>query len=334
MDFDKVIFLKKFNVHYNQVITIKDLEKLRIHYLGKKGIVVTQIKKIQYVPLLERKKIGIIFNDIKKYIINKIALKKKKIQLLNIQNKIQLKKQDFSLPGRRKNIGALHPITNMIYYIESIFVRLGFKIIHNGFEIEDTYHNFDALNIPNYHPARQNQDTFWFDTNRLLRTQTSNMQIHEIKKKELPIKILVPGKVYRKDYDYTHSPMFHQVEGLIIDKNINFTNLKWIINYFLDFLFNKKMKIRFRCSYFPFTILSAEVDIMHTNNNWLEILGCGMVHPEILNRFNIDSKKYSGLAFGIGIERIIMLYYGIDDLRLFLKNDLKFLQQFKRSRYY
>ncbi|MDE5285515.1 MAG: phenylalanine--tRNA ligase subunit alpha, partial [Buchnera aphidicola] len=188
---------------------------------------------------------------------------------------------------------------------------------------------FDALNISQDHPSREGHDTFWFDSNRLLRTQTSSMQIRVMKKKEPPIRLLVPGKVYRNDYDSTHTPMFHQIEGLIVDKNMSFAHLKWIIYYFLYYFFGNKISIRFRPSYFPFTVLSAEVDIVHSDGKFLEVLGCGMVHPKILKNLNIDTSIYSACAFGIGIERLTMLRYGVLDIRSFFENDIRFLKQFK-----
>ncbi|CAL4319087.1 phenylalanine--tRNA ligase subunit alpha [Buchnera aphidicola] len=334
MIFNKSKFLSFFNVELKKIKNIQDLERLRVKYLGKQGIIVVEIKKIKYLQLSDRKHIGKMINDIKNMINKNIINKKLQLDKYKIKKNIDIDKIDVSLPGRRKNIGTMHPITKVIYQIESIFCNLGFNIINKNLEIENQYYNFDALNIPIFHPARNIQDTFWFDSNRLLRTQTSNMQIHEIEKKILPIKIIIPGKVYRRDYDQTHSPMFHQVEGLVIDKNITFSNLKWVIVNFLNIFFNQHMKIRFRSSYFPFTVLSSEVDIMSNKNNWLEVLGCGMVHPNILHRFGIDTDVYSGFAFGLGVERMVMLYYGINDLRVLLKNDLKFLQQFKRSRYF
>ncbi|MBZ2279389.1 phenylalanine--tRNA ligase subunit alpha, partial [Buchnera aphidicola] len=205
---------------------------------------------------------------------------------------------------------SIHPIIQTINDIKKFFSRLGFIIVY-GPEIEDEYHNFDALNISKNHPSRDSHDTFWFDSKRLLRTQTSSMQIRVMKKEKPPIRLLVPGKVYRNDYDSTHTPMFHQIEGLIVDKNINFSNLKWIIDCFLQYFFDKKISIRFRPSYFPFTVLSAEVDILDAHGKFLEILGCGMVHPKILHNININAHVYSACAFGIGIERITMLRYGI-----------------------
>jgi phenylalanyl-tRNA synthetase alpha chain len=232
------------------------------------------------------------------------------------------------LPGRYKENGVIHPINHSINYIKNFFSKLGFESI-SGFEIEDEYHNFDALNIPKDHPARNNNDTFWFDEHRLLRTQTSSMQIRIMKEEKPPIRFIFPGKVYRNDYDSTHTPMFHQVEGLIVEKNINFSNLKWIIYNFLHDFFDKNISIRFRPSYFPFTTPSAEVDIITNVGQSLEVLGCGMVHPSVLKNVNIDCNFYSACAFGIGIERITMLRYGISDLRSFFENDIRFIKQFK-----
>ncbi|QCI25894.1 phenylalanine--tRNA ligase subunit alpha [Buchnera aphidicola] len=332
--FNEIQFLKDFHIQLNNIRVEKELEDLRIKYLGKKGLITAYIHNSRMLELDERKNFCRKINKIKKEIM--LILNEKKIYFQNkyIQKNIDLQKIDISLPGSRNKIGCMHPITTTIYYIESIFTQLGFEIITDSLEIENEYYNFSALNIPIFHPARDRKDTFWFNSNILLRTQTSNMQIHVIEKRNLPIKIIVPGKVYRKDYDQTHSPMFHQIEGLIIDQNINFANLKWIISNFLKIFFNEYVKIRFRSSYFPFTVLSAEVDIMRDDNTWLEILGCGMVHPNILQRFDIDTTKYSGIAFGIGVERILMLNYRINDLRTFTRNDLRFLKQFKQGRYF
>ncbi|CAL4318922.1 Phenylalanine--tRNA ligase alpha subunit [Buchnera aphidicola (Pterocallis alni)] len=333
-NFDTIKYINKFRLELNKVNSIQELEILRIQYLGKKGFILSHIKKLPNLCIIDRKSIGQKINYLKCYIQD--AINKKKIEFKNIyiKKKIVSEKLDISLPGKRNDIGSMHPINSMINYIKNFFHTLGFTIIINELEIENQYYNFDSLNIPVYHPSRNSQDTFWFDSNNLLRTQTSNMQIHEIKKHQLPIKIIVPGKVYRKDYDQTHSPMFHQIEGLVIDKHVNFSNLKWIINSFLYSFFGQNIQTRFRASYFPFTILSSEVDVMSNNNVWLEILGCGLVHPDILKRFNINHKIYSGLAFGVGVERLVMLYYGLKDLRLFYKNDLSFLKQFNRSRYF
>ncbi|QCI17539.1 phenylalanine--tRNA ligase subunit alpha [Buchnera aphidicola (Acyrthosiphon lactucae)] len=307
---------------------IEELDEIRIKYLGKKGIFTSYIKNLKNFSFEEKKKYSIIINKKKQEIISLIHQKKQKLTELILEKRIKEETIDVSLPGRRTEYGSLHPITHTINYIKNFFLMLGFQSV-NGLEIEDEYHNFDALNISKNHPARDSHDTFWFNDNRLLRTQTSSMQIRIMKKEKPPIRFIFPGKVYRNDYDTTHTPMFHQIEGLIVDENINFSNLKWIIYKFLYHFFGKKVSIKFRPSYFPFTVLSAEVDIINNNGKPLEILGCGMVHPEVLKNVNIDSKRYSACAFGIGIERIIMLRYGISDIRYFFENDMRFLNQFK-----
>ncbi|ACL29949.1 phenylalanine--tRNA ligase subunit alpha [Buchnera aphidicola str. APS (Acyrthosiphon pisum)] len=307
---------------------ISELDKIRIKYLGKKGVLTAFMKKLKDFSYEDKKKHSIIINKKKQEIISKINIKKQKLSVYILEQRIKSETIDISLPGRRTEHGGFHPITNTIDYIKNFFLKLGFQSI-NSPEIEDEYHNFDALNISKYHPARDSHDTFWFDRNRLLRTQTSSMQIRIMKQEKPPIRFIFPGKVYRNDYDITHTPMFHQIEGLIVDKNINFSNLKWIIYKFLYDFFGKEVLIKFRPSYFPFTVPSAEVDIIDHNGKSLEILGCGMVHPNVLKNVNIDSKIYSACAFGLGIERIAMLRYGITDIRSFFENDIRFLKQFK-----
>ncbi|ANF16934.1 phenylalanyl-tRNA synthetase [Buchnera aphidicola (Schlechtendalia chinensis)] len=325
--FNSLKCIKSITLEIQKTRTLDELELLRVKYLGKNGYIPQQMLVLKST-FLKKKKFGVILNKLKTDLLTEIDSHKKKLELCNIN--IFEKKEfiDTSMHGRRSNIGTLHPITTMINKIENFFLKLGFKIVQ-GHEIDDEYHNFDALNISKNHPSRTDHDTFWFDSNRLLRTQTSNMQIRSMKEMSLPIKIIVPGKVYRNDHDTTHTPMFHQVEGLLIDRNVNFSNLKWIIESFLGCFFNNSLKIRFRPSYFPFTFLSSEVDILEKNNRWLEILGCGMVHPNVLKNVGIDSKIYSGYAFGLGVERISMLHHGISDIRIFFENDLKFLKQFK-----
>ncbi|AHG60241.1 phenylalanine--tRNA ligase subunit alpha [Buchnera aphidicola] len=307
---------------------IKELEQIRIKYLGKKSIFNTYMRSIKDCSFQEKKKYSMIINEIKKDIFYKIDEKNKILNKVLLNKRIKAEKIDISLPGRRTEYGVLHPITHTINDIKIFFSKLGFQAI-NSPEIEDEYHNFDALNIPKNHPARDSHDTFWFDNNRLLRTQTSSMQIRIMKKEKPPMRFIFPGKVYRNDYDITHTPMFHQIEGLIVDRNINFSNLKWMIYNFLYNFFGKNISIKFRPSYFPFTVLSAEVDIINDHSEALEILGCGMVHPKVLKNVNIDSTLYSACAFGIGIERLAMIRYGISDLRSFFENDIKFLKQFK-----
>ncbi|MXP56332.1 phenylalanine--tRNA ligase subunit alpha [Pantoea sp. Mhis] len=307
---------------------INSLEALRIKFLGKKGHLTLQMKMVHKLPSEERPKIGAIINTAKQQIQNYINSRKYELENTELNARLSKETIDISLPGRRIENGCLHPITRTIDRIETFFIELGFNIVC-GPEIEDNYHNFDALNIPKYHPARTKHDTFWFDTNRLLRTQMSSVQIRTMKHQSPPIRIIASGRVYRNDYDQTHSPMFHQMEGLFIDKYINFSNLKWILYDLLNTFFEKNVQIRFRSSYFPFTEPSAEVDILDQNEQWLEVLGCGMVHPTVLHNVGIDSEIYSGFAFGIGIERLTMLRYSINDLRVLFENDLRFLRQFK-----
>ncbi len=310
--------------------TIKELNEIRVKYLGKKGILTSFMKNLKNYSYEEKKQYSLTINQIKQKIIVLINQKNKELNIIILNDRIQKEAIDISLPGRRTESGSFHPVTHTINYIKKFFLKIGFQSV-NGPEIEDEYHNFDALNIPKDHPARDNHDTFWFDKNRLLRTQTSSMQIRIMKTEKPPIRLIFPGKVYRNDYDSTHTPMFHQIEGLIVEKNISFANLKWIIYSFLYNFFGKKISIKFRPSYFPFTILSAEVDIINKYGQSLEILGCGMVHPQVLKNVNIDSNLYSACAFGIGIERITMLYYEISDLRYFFENDIRFLKQFKHN---
>nr|WP_261979199.1 phenylalanine--tRNA ligase subunit alpha [Buchnera aphidicola] len=320
--------MESVKLEIKSIKTLKELDTFRIKYLGKKGYISSKMIQLRNVSLKKRKEISSILNRFKTNLKSNINEYKQELEKQTFCKVLEKDSIDVSLVGRRNSIGTLHPVTRMIDDIENFFLKLGFGIVR-GQEIDDDYHNFDALNISKNHPSRTDHDTFWFDSNRLLRTQTSNMQIRSMIKMKLPIKIIVPGKVYRNDYDSTHTPMFHQIEGLVIDKNINFSNLKWIIELFLNYFFYKNINIRFRPSYFPFTFLSSEVDILGDNNKWLEILGCGMVHPNVLNNVNIDSEIYSGYAFGLGVERIVMLRYGISDIRIFFENDLKFLKQFK-----
>ncbi|QCI23158.1 phenylalanine--tRNA ligase subunit alpha [Buchnera aphidicola] len=325
---DFLELMESVKLEIKSIKTLKELDTFRIKYLGKKGYISSKMIQLRNVSLKKRKEISSILNRFKTNLKSNINEYKQELEKQTFCKVLEKDSIDVSLVGRRNSIGTLHPVTRMIDDIENFFLKLGFGIVR-GQEIDDDYHNFDALNISKNHPSRTDHDTFWFDSNRLLRTQTSNMQIRSMIKMKLPIKIIVPGKVYRNDYDSTHTPMFHQIEGLVIDKNINFSNLKWIIELFLNYFFYKNINIRFRPSYFPFTFLSSEVDILGDNNKWLEILGCGMVHPNVLNNVNIDSEIYSGYAFGLGVERIVMLRYGISDIRIFFENDLKFLKQFK-----
>jgi phenylalanyl-tRNA synthetase alpha chain len=234
-----------------------------------------------------------------------------------------------TLPGRGEGMGGLHPVTRTMRRMETIFRQAGFGV-HTGPEIEDEFHNFEALNIPEHHPARAMHDTFYFGDGRLLRTHTSPVQIRSMKRQGAPIRLIAPGRVYRCDSDQTHSPMFHQVEGLVVDRDVSFANLKAVLHDFLECFFERKVRLRFRPSYFPFTEPSAEVDV-EWGDGWLEILGCGMVHPRVLEFGGIDPEEFTGYAFGMGVERLAMLRYGVNDLRLFFENDLRFLRQFNQG---
>ena len=270
-----------------------------------------------------------------------LALKERQTLLENAALDQQLAREgvDVTLPGRRRTVGGLHPVTRTLQRIESFFANMGFQVVE-GPEIEDDYHNFEALNIPSHHPARAMHDTFYFDASTLLRTHTSPVQVRVMEQGGAPYRIICPGRVYRCDSDLTHTPMFHQVEGLLVDTNISFADLKGMLAIFLRDFFEKELDVRFRPSYFPFTEPSAEVDIQcvmcngkgcrvckHTG--WLEVLGCGMVHPKVFEHVGVDTEKFTGFAFGMGVERLTMLRYGVNDLRLFFENDLKFLRQFR-----
>ncbi|UDG81519.1 Phenylalanine--tRNA ligase alpha subunit [Candidatus Profftia lariciata] len=307
---------------------ITTLNQVRIAYMGKKGSLTLLAKSLHTLPEKDRPAIGVIINKAKKEIQNILSIRKSALELLELNVHLSQDIIDVSLPGRRMEHGGLHPITRTIERLETFFYELGFTI-ETGPEIEDSYYNFDALNIPSYHPARTDHDTFWFDATRLLRTQTSGIQIRTLEKKRPPIRIIASGRVYRNDYDHTHTPMFHQMEGLIIDQNINLSNMKGTLYNCLYNFFEEDLKIRFRPSYFPFTEPSAEIDVICANDKWLEILGCGMVHPKVLRNVGINPDLYSGFAFGMGIERLTMLRYNITDLRAYFENDLNFLKQFR-----
>ncbi|MDT9587129.1 MAG: phenylalanine--tRNA ligase subunit alpha [Candidatus Arsenophonus melophagi] len=304
------------------------LDEVRIEFLGKKGYLTLWMSKLRDLPAAQRPKAGAFFNHAKKEVQNLLKIRKEQLEDEIFNALLATEKIDISLPGRQSENGSLHPITRTINRIEEFFSTIGFSVV-SGPEIEDKYHNFDALNIPEHHTARASHDTFWFDTTLLLRTQTSSIQIRATKGKQPPIRIIAPGRVYRNDYDQTHTPMFHQIEGLIVDQNVSFANLKATVHDFLNNFFEEKPSVRFRASYFPFTEPSAEVDIVDKNGKWLEVLGCGMVHPNVLCNVGIDPDLYSGFAFGIGVERLTMLRYCVTDLRVFFENDLRFLKQFR-----
>lgn len=309
--------------------TMEVLESVRIEYFGKKGYFTNKINELRKLSPGERPAVGAVINQAKQEIQQALADRKATLEQAALNERLTAEILDITLPGRRIENGGLHPVSRTIVRIEQFFGELGFAVT-TGPEIEDDYHNFDALNIPVHHPARADHDTFWFDTTRLLRTQTSGVQIRTMKEQRPPIRTIAPGRVYRNDQNHTHTPMFHQMEGLVIDTDISFTNLKGILNDFLHNFFEEEdLRVRFRPSYFPFTEPSAEVDVMGQNDHWLEVLGCGMVHPNVLRSASIDPESYSGFAFGMGIERLTMLRYGVTDLRIFFENDLRFLKQFK-----
>jgi phenylalanyl-tRNA synthetase alpha chain len=307
---------------------IAHLDDVRVNYLGKKGEITSLLKSLGKMDPEERKTAGQVINQAKQEVQEKINAKREALQEKALAEKLAKETIDVTLPGRTQPTAGLHPVTRTIERIESFFGELGFAV-KSGPEVEDDFHNFDALNIPEHHPARADHDTFYFNPKLVLRTQTSGVQIRTMEAEQPPLRIISPGRVYRNDYDQTHTPMFHQVEGLMVDKNVSFTELKGILHDFLRNFFEEDMEIRFRPSYFPFTEPSAEVDVKGKNGKWLEVLGCGMVHPNVLRSVGIDPEEYTGFAFGMGVERLTMLRYGVNDLRAFFENDLKFLNQFK-----
>lgn len=318
---------------------INALEQIRIHYLGKKGQLTELLKSVGQLPAEERPQAGQIVNQIKIQLQELLSLKQAELELSQINAQLVAETIDVTLPGRGFAVGGLHPITRTRERLESFFAQAGF-IIADGPEVEDDFHNFTALNIPAHHPARASHDTFYFPDGHLLRTHTSPVQIRVLETQPPPIRVIALGRVYRVDSDLTHTPMFHQIEGLVVDENVSFADLKGLLHDFLQNFFEQEFPIRFRPAYFPFTEPSAEVDIGCVNcggkgcrickeTGWLEILGCGMVHPHVLESVNIDSEKYLGFAFGIGIDRLTMLRYHITDLRMLFENDQRFLTQFR-----
>ncbi|NLR34781.1 phenylalanine--tRNA ligase subunit alpha [Aeromonas hydrophila] len=310
------------------VSDIAALDEIRVKYLGKKGFFTEQMKGLGALSAEERPAAGAVINQAKQQVQDALNERRDSLEVAMLNQKLAAETIDVSLPGRRIENGGLHPVTRTIERIERLFGEMGFKVAR-GPEIEDGFHNFDALNIPAHHPARTDHDTFYFNPDLMLRTHTSGVQIRTMEHQQPPIRIIAPGRVYRNDYDMTHTPMFHQVEGLLVDEHASFTELKGILHDFLRNYFEEDLTIRFRPSYFPFTEPSAEVDVMGKNGKWLEVLGCGMVHPNVLRSVGIDPEKYSGFAFGMGVERLTMLRYGVNDLRAFFENDLRFLKQFK-----
>ena len=318
---------------------VNALEQLRVHYLGKKGELTQVMKTLGNLSAEERPKAGALINSAKERVQNALNSRKEILESAALSAKLAAERIDVTLPGRGQASGGLHPVTRTLERVEQFFTRIGYGIAE-GPEVENDYHNFEALNIPGHHPARAMHDTFYFNANMLLRTHTSPVQVRTMESRQPPIRIVCPGRVYRCDSDITHSPMFHQVEGLLVDEGVSFADLKGTIEEFLRVFFEKPLGVRFRPSFFPFTEPSAEVDMQCVmcsgkgcrvckQTGWLEVMGCGMVHPNVLRMSGIDPEKYSGFAFGMGVERLAMLRYGVNDLRLFFDNDLRFLAQFR-----
>ena len=325
-----------FDYRIGSISGPKQLEQIRIEFLGKKGQLQGLMKELRNVSSQEKPKLGKDINLLKKYVEQAINDKDASLGLKPFKKSSE--NFDTTLPGRKELTGTLHPITQVMEEITSIFFGLGFQV-EEGPEIETDYYNFEALNIPKDHPARDMQDTFYIEDETVLRTHTSPVQIHVMENREPPLRIIAPGKVYRCDSDVSHTPMFHQIEGLMVDEGVSFSHLKGVMNIFLQEVFGKNTQIRFRPSFFPFTCPSAEVDIqcvmcngkgcrVCSQTGWLEILGAGMVDPAVFESVDYDPEKWTGFAFGLGIERIAMLKFGINDIRLFFENDLRFLKQF------
>ena len=324
-----------------QAGTLSQLDQVRVQYLGKKGIFTERMKDLGRLSPDQRREAGQVVNRARDEFQAALETRKQVLQDRELVERLSRETIDVTLPGRGQNGGGLHPVTVTLRRICQLFKNVGFRIVE-GPEIEDDYHNFEALNIPASHPARAMHDTFYFDEHTLLRTHTSPVQVRVMETHSAPLRIIAPGRVYRCDSDLTHTPMFHQVEGFLVDEEVSFADLKGILYEFLTLFFEKDIQVRFRPSYFPFTEPSAEVDIecvicggggcrVCGQTGWLEVMGCGMIHPRVFGFVGIDAERYSGFAFGVGVERLAMLRYGINDLRMFFENDLKFLHQFRGS---
>ncbi|MBN8279435.1 MAG: phenylalanine--tRNA ligase subunit alpha [Gammaproteobacteria bacterium] len=307
------------------------LEAIRVHYLGKKGTVTALLKQLGALPDAERRAEGQVINAARDALSAALDQRRDTLEGDALARQLAADAIDVTLPGRGQQPGGLHPVTLTLQRIRRIFTAAGFAV-HEGPEVEDDFHNFTALNIPADHPARAMHDTFYLEDGRLLRTHTSPVQIRTMLRQGAPLRLIAPGRVYRCDSDTTHTPMFHQVEGLVIDTDVSFANLKAVLADFVERFFERSATVRFRPSYFPFTEPSAEVDVLAESGRWLEVLGCGMVHPQVLANAGIDPERYTGYAFGMGVERLAMLRYGINDIRLLFENDLRFLRQFPSAR--
>ncbi len=315
------------------------LDQIRVQYLGKKGVLTERLKKLGQLAAEDRRAAGQAINQAKGAVQAALLARKTVLQAVETSDRLASEAIDVTLPGRGQSIGGLHPITRTLQRIEAFFAQIGFRV-EEGPEIEDDFHNFEALNIPESHPARAMHDTFYFDAGTVLRTHTSPVQIRVMQNQSPPLRVIAPGRVYRCDSDVTHTPMFHQVEGLLVDEQVSFADLKGVLEDFARYFFERDLDVRFRPSYFPFTEPSAEVDVacvicggkgcrVCSRTGWLEVLGCGMVHPAVFGNVGIDPEEFTGYAFGMGVERLAMLRYGVNDLRLFFENDLRFLRQFR-----
>ncbi|QFY42513.1 phenylalanine--tRNA ligase subunit alpha [Candidatus Methylospira mobilis] len=320
---------------------LSDLDGVRVQFLGKKGVFTERMKTLGRLTPEERKIAGQEINSARDIFQSELEARRHFLQQAELALRLAREVLDVTLPGRGQEMGGLHPVTLTLRRIARLFRNVGFEVAE-GPEIEDDHHNFEALNIPASHPARAMHDTFYFDAHTLLRTHTSPVQVRVMETRKPPLRVIAPGRVYRCDSDLTHTPMFHQVEGFFVDKQVSFADLKGVLYSFLRLFFERDIQVRFRPSYFPFTEPSAEVDIecvicggqgcrVCKQTGWLEVMGCGMIHPEVFRSVNIDSEEYSGFAFGMGVERLAMLRYGINDLRMFFENDIRFLQQFRAS---
>ena len=318
--------------------TLAALDQVRVQYLGKKGLITEQMKTLGNLPADERKEAGARINQARDRFTEALEARKSVLEARELEQRLARETIDVTLPGRGQQTGGLHPVSLTLQRIGELFGRMGFESVE-GPEVEDDYHNFEALNIPASHPARAMHDTFYFDEHTLLRTHTSPVQVRIMESQTPPLRVIAPGRVYRCDSDLTHTPMFHQVEGFLVDRDVSFADLRGVLDEFLRLFFEKDVQVRFRPSYFPFTEPSAEVDIecvmcggagcrVCKQTGWLEVMGCGMIHPRVFGFVDIDPEVYTGFAFGLGVERMAMLRYGINDLRLFFENDLRFLRQF------
>jgi phenylalanyl-tRNA synthetase alpha chain len=322
-----------------RAVDLAELDRVRVQYLGKSGLLTAQLKALGALPKEQRPAAGQVINQTKTAVQAAVETRRADLERAALEQRLSRERIDVTLPGRGQRVGGLHPITRTLQRIERLFANAGFAI-EEGPEVEDDYHNFEALNIPAHHPARAMHDTFYFGDGRLLRTHTSPVQIRVMESSKPPLRIIAPGRVYRCDSDLTHTPMFHQVEGFLVDEEATFADLKGVLYDFLRNFFEREdLQLRFRPSYFPFTEPSAEVDVQCVKcggagcrvckqTGWLEVLGCGMIHPAVLQHVDIDPERWLGYAFGMGVERLAMLRYGIDDIRLYFDNDLRFLSQF------